>query len=238
MGKFLAIGTLLVVVFAVVFAPAGLSRLALDQVEAVTLQDPSGTLWAGNGRLSVNGTDLGTLGWDLQAVTILSGALGYDFTLVGQDLDLQGTARAGWDQTYAATATGRVGEAFINQLMAPYDMAISGDLNLNACRVEMAGQIPQSAAGNATWEGGQVQYILSGRRSSNRLPAMVAELGAGPEAVVREVDGEIPLIIAELQADGFAKVGLTKHLTTLLNNPWPGPATAAEVVLQVEEKVF
>lgn len=238
MGKFIAIGALLVIAFAVAFAPAGLSRLVLDRVDNVSLLEPSGTLWAGQGQISVNGTPLGVLHWDLQAVTILSGALGYDFTLVGEDLNLRGSVRGDWDRAYSITATGRVGEAFVNQLMAPYDMVISGDLNLNESRIDGAGGIPTAAAGTATWDGGLVQYTLSGRRSANTLPAMVAELGSGPEAVVRELHGQTPLLVAELQANGFAKVGLTKYLTILLNNPWPGSAAGDEVVLQVEEKVF
>ena len=231
-------GGLLVAVFAVAFAPAGLTRLALDQVNNVNLLEPAGTLWDGQGQLSVNGQTLGKLTWDLQVVTILSGALGYDFTLVGEDLDLHGNVRADWDQTYAVTANGRVGEAFINQLMAPYEMMISGDLNLNASTIEVAGRIPKAAGGTVTWDGGLVQYSLSGRKSATELPAMVAELGSGPEALVHELHSESPLIIAELQSNGFAKVGLTKRLTILLNNPWPGAAQANDVILEVEEKVF
>jgi hypothetical protein len=242
MLKRAAIGAILVVIFALVFAPAGLSRLVLEHVDGITLLEPAGTLWSGQGSVSVNGVPLGVLRWDMQAVTVLSGALGYDFALSGEDLELHGEVRAGLNQVFAVAATGRVGESFVNQLMAPYDMSISGDLALDATQFEITGDIPQSANGQVTWDGGLVEFTLSGRKSAAELPAMIATLGPGPSAVVHEWVGNedqgLPLMLAELQANGFAKVSMTRYFTELLNNPWPGAATADQVVLQVEEKVF
>ena len=45
-------------------------------------------------------------------------------------------------------------------------------------------------------------------------------------------------ISAALKTDGFARIGLTKLLTTLLGNPYPGNHADAAVVLEVEEQVF
>lgn len=238
MVKFVVIGALFVAAFALAFAPAGLTRLALDRVEGVNLLEPAGTIWSGQGQIHIQGALLGTLTWDLQAVTLLTGALEYDFTLVGQDLDIIGTARVEPDASYALSATGRVGDALVNTLMAPYDMAISGDVELNQSRVEVDQGVPVAAAGSLSWAGGLVEYVLSGRRSSSRLPAMQAKLGSGPEAIVYERNGNTPLLLAKLQNDGFAKVGMTKQLTVLLGNPWPGSVQANEVVLEVEEKIF
>lgn len=67
---------------------------------------------------------------------------------------------------------------------------------------------------------------------------MTAVLGPGAEAVVFAAGGQTPLLQAQLQDDGFAKVGVTKLLTKMLNRPWPGSDADHEVVLEVEEQVF
>lgn len=238
MGRKLAVGALLVLGFAIAFAPAGLVRVALEPVRDVSLLEPTGTLWRGHGQLTSQGVPLGRLSWDLRPVTILSGALGYDFSLAGQDLDLQGTVSAGIDQSVAVQASGRVGSTFVNELLAPYAMRITGPMELDGVGLRFVDQRPTEAGGTAQWQGGPVSYRLSGRNYHTALPPMQAELGPGPEAIVRQQDQPQPLILAELQPNGFAKVGITKGLTRLLDNPWPGAAGDAEVVLQVEEKIF
>ena len=89
-----------------------------------------------------------------------------------------------------------------------------------------------------TWSGGQVRYILSGRSSTSILPPLVAYLGEGAEATVFAQNGQTPLIKAELLDNGFAKVGITRLLTKMLDNPWPGSEPDHAVVLEVEEQVF
>ena len=238
MGKRIAVGALLVLAFAIAFAPAGLVRIAMDPAAPVSLLEPSGTLWEGQGQLTGQGVPIGRLSWDLQPVTILSGALGYAFTLVGEDLDLQGSVSAGIDNTAEVRASGRIGGNFVNELLAPYAMSIGGPLNLEAAGLQFQGQRPTGASGTASWQGGTVRYRLSGRSYSTVLPPMVATLGPGPEAAVSREGQSAPLMLAELQPNGFAKVGITKGLTRLLGNPWPGDAQDTEVVLQVEEKIF
>ena len=46
------------------------------------------------------------------------------------------------------------------------------------------------------------------------------------------------LLHAELKPDGFAKISVTKYLTKLAGNPWPGGDPDHVVVLEVEEQVF
>ena len=70
------------------------------------------------------------------------------------------------------------------------------------------------------------------------LPPLVAYLGEGAEATVFAQNGQTPLIKAELQDNGFAKVGITRLLTKMLDNPWPGSEPDHAVVLEVEEQVF
>jgi hypothetical protein len=83
-----------------------------------------------------------------------------------------------------------------------------------------------------------VTYLLSGKLYNSALPPMRALLGPGPEAIAFATGDETPLLLARLEPNGFAKVGVTKYLTKILGNPWPGGDPDHAVVLEVEEQVF
>ena len=86
-----------------------------------------------------------------------------------------------------------------------------------------------------------MRYALSGRTTTASLPALVAYLDEDairPVATVFTQSGQTPLIKAELLENGYAKVGITKLLTKMLNNPWPGSDPDHAIVLEVEEQVL
>ena len=67
---------------------------------------------------------------------------------------------------------------------------------------------------------------------------MHAELGPGPTAVAFADGDTTPLLHAELKTNGFARIGVTKYLTKMAGNPWPGGDPDHAIVLEVEEQVF
>ena len=67
---------------------------------------------------------------------------------------------------------------------------------------------------------------------------MTADLGPGPVAVAYATGESTPLLQAALTGNGFARIGVTKYLTRLLGQPWPGGDPDHAVVLEVEEQVF
>lgn len=233
------VGSLLFVVFAVALAPATLVRQFLPAGGGIELLNLRGSLWQGQGELLVNGLPLGTLRWDYRAVTLLQGRLGYDLAWEGAQHALTGRigfGLGGWQ----ASADGRLAAAFVNRALAPYDIAISGGMVLR----ETALAAPYrwtgsgSASGSAHWEGGAVRYRLANQVYDGQLPPLAAFLGDGLEAVVYPEDGQTPLLRAQIQGNGFAKIGVTRMLTELLGNPWPGSHQDHEVVLEVEEQLF
>jgi hypothetical protein len=246
MRRTILLGILLFLGFAVAFMPAGLVRIAFDQIPGATLTHPAGTIWHGQGQILLYETPLGTLAWDLHPATLLSGALSYDLVLQdtgegtrgGAGHHIAGSAQVGFNRSFALQASGRVSAELVNRFLAPYDMIISGDLNLTDAVLTGSEGRPETANGQVTWGGGQVRYILSGRSLASNLPPLVAYLGDGPEATVFAQDGQTPLIKAELLDNGFAKIGITRLLTKMLDNPWPGSAPDHVVVLEVEEQVF
>ncbi|MCZ6709903.1 MAG: type II secretion system protein N [Gammaproteobacteria bacterium] len=231
-------GVLLFLGFAVAFAPAGLLRVALDQIDGVTLTDPTGTIWHGRGQILLQGNSLGRLDWDIHPSGLLTGALSFDFELVDPGHTLTGLASLGISRTFALQVSGRMSADLVNRFLAPYDMMISGELSLTDAALTLSGGAAKSAGGSIAWSGGRVRYTLSGRTLTSELPPMVAYLGERAEATVFEQNGQTPLIRAELMENGFAKIGITKLLTKLLDNPWPGANPDHAVVLEVEEQIF
>ena len=86
--------------------------------------------------------------------------------------------------------------------------------------------------------GGPVNYRLSGQEYRGSLPPLVATLGEGLEVYIYPDEGQTPLLVAQMLENGFVKIGVTRLLTKLLNNPWPGSDVDHEVVLEVEEQIF
>lgn len=237
MRKALFVGILLFLVFLIARAPAAMLTLALDDTMPATLLDLSGTLWSGDADLLMSGMPIGRLSWSFRPAELLQGKLGYDLGLDGTELILTGQVATG-PSSAEATTSGRIGAPFVNAWLAPYDIQLSGQFELNAVSVTLHDRQITAAAGDLTWDGGPLTYVLSGKAHNSALPPMRAQLGPGPTAVAYAAGESTPLLRAELQPNGFAKIGVTKYLTKILGNPWPGGDPDHAVVLEVEEQVF
>lgn len=240
-GRAVGAGLALFLVFAVIFAPASLLRTLIPADAGVDLLSAQGTLWNGSGALYLAGQPAGTVRWHARPVTIFTGTLGYDVAVTGPEHDLSGRVAAGWSAG-TLELDGRTGADFANRWLAPYDIAITGDLALADVVVHLpydaAALAAGSAAGEVTWAGGPVRYRLAGRDYAGELPPLVAFLGDGLEAEIYPQDGQTPLLRADIRPNGFIRIAVTQLLTRLVGNPWPGSRADHEVVLEVEEQLF
>jgi hypothetical protein len=246
MTRNLLIIILLAVTLTVVFAPAALLRRALPEEGPVGLTTPSGTIWNGSGDLVVGGRSVGRLAWQIRPVTILQGALGYHLALSGpaQVIEADLALRPGG---FTATLDGTADAAWVNEWIGQYDINLSGRFTFESLQIDAPYALirsaepspaPGTATGRLTWSGGPVAYRLTGQDFAGTLPPLEARFGDALEAVVFAVGNPTPLLSAELLANGFARVGMTRLLPKLLNNPWPGAGPDHEVVLEVEEQVL
>jgi hypothetical protein len=231
------IGLLVFLLILISQAPVGIVRWMLDTTGRASLIGASGTLWRGEGELLVQQRSVGFVTWDLQAVTLLQGKLGYHVTVTGTGQDLEGLIQAGFSGVLLKF-DGNVNYVALNPWLAPYNIVLSGDFALANVTARVHDGYPEETGGEVTWTGGPVTYQLAGNISTSRLPEMLALLGPGPEATVYPAGGQTPLLQAAIQRNGFAKVGVTKLLTKMLNTPWPGADPDHAVVLEVEEQVF
>jgi len=237
MARTIAVGVALFLAFLVARAPAGLIRLVVPDESPVDLFELDGTLWHGSGDLTVDGQRVGRLGWSFRPVTLLSAKAGYDLALTGDQLDLNGRVKTGPGGT-TTTLAGQVSAPFVNVWLAPYYIELTGTFVLEDVQADASGLRLDDLSGTIDWDGGPITYRLSGKLYRSALPALYASLGPGSTATVFARGEATPLLHAALLENGFARFGVTKYLTKMLGNPWPGGDPDHAVVLEVEEQVF
>lgn len=239
--KTAAIALLLALLFAVAFAPATLIRTFLPEDGGITVQRLQGSLWNGSGDLAIGAMDAGRVQWRFRPAALLRARLGYALTLEGPEHRLDGQVGFG-PSDCALVVNGQMAHRFVNRWLAPYDIDISGDLTLTDIEAQVPYDLADAGAGRSagtvTWNGGPIGYTLARRKYSGQLPPLVAYLGQGLEAVVYPRDRETPLLQLQILPRGFVRVGVTRLLTELAGNPWPGSHADHDVVLEVEEQLF
>jgi hypothetical protein len=237
MRKAIAAGILVFLVLVVIRIPAGIIQWLVPEGSQARILSPEGTVWAGSGELLVQGISTGIVSWSLKPVTFLKGRVGYDLTLTGAGTDIEASLQAGL-ATSEGSINGTVEGAFVNRWLAPYYIELSGVFSADAVHVTLAGRSLTELHGRLTWNGGPITYRLSGSVHDSALPPMTADLGPGPVAVAYATGESTPLLHAALTDNGFARFGVTKYLTRILGQPWPGGDPDHAVVLEVEEQVF
>jgi len=243
MGRTLVVILLLVVAFAVAFAPAAILRHALPGAAGIELAAPAGTLWNGRATALIDGRSAGNIRWRLVPVTFLQGALGYHIDLDGPGHAIEAMLRLRPGTVRIALQGSADADAF-NDWLDVYDIALSGRFSFDNVaisapyRLEQGQGLAGTASGALTWSGGTVRYRLAGEPYRGELPPLEAAFGDGLEAIVRAQGQETPLLFIELLSNGHIRLGMTKLLTKMLNNPWPGREADHEVVLEVEEQLL
>lgn len=237
MRKAIVAGSLVFLTLIIVRIPAGVIYWFVPESSQAKLLSPQGTLWTGRGELVVQGTSIGRLSWSVRPLTFLKGRAGYDLRLMGAGADLDARVEAGLT-TIEGFISGTVDAALANQWLAPYDIELSGTFSVTDVSLNLEGRSLTGLAGRLGWDGGPIQYRLSGNLHNSTLPPMTADLGPGPVAVAYATGESTPLIHLAVADHGFVRIGVTKYLTRILGQPWPGGDPDHAVVLEVEEQVF
>jgi type II secretion system (T2SS) protein N len=243
MTKYVLAGLVVFVIAAIAAAPAGIVDRLVNQSGTAELTHSQGSLWRGQADLLVENNHLGQVQWDFKVGSLFKLKPTYQWTLTQSNWALAGAAGTGFSEV-EFNVSGEVDAQAINQWLAAYDITTSGTFNIAPTEVLLPhdATLPRAFTGQINWTGGLVRYTLSGLRSEASLPPLVAYLDLNednePQATVFAQNDQTPLLIASLGNSGFAKVGISKRFTQLLNNPWPGTDPDHHIVVQVEEKVF
>lgn len=263
--------SLLLILGALIFAPARLASKALESAfpraplglhgagtntsggqPEIRLLGASGTLWKGAGQLLVNRTPIGDLQWQTNFSNLFALEAALDWKLQGDGFSAEGTAAARGKEYDLRSVHAVVGNDLLRNFLGTYDIAPSGDLNINELditnlRLNEAQDWPAAVTANGvlSWDGGPVRYRLSGRTSNIELPPMrgvikTPERGQHPGwpqlQVLNAEDGAL-LITGRLTPSGSAAIGITRGFTKLAGQPWPGSDPDHTVVLEVEEQL-
>lgn len=233
------LGILAFLAFCVIFAPAALLVPAVERIQGAALTGTSGTVWRGSGRLHIGGQERGRLTWSFRPASLPKLFPGADWTLSGENLDLGGRVNLTPGRS-AVTTSGTIDAAAINPWLAAYDLNMAGDFQVSDLTLHLQDNRADDARGTLNWSGGRLQYVLSRQRRIVDLPPLEARLtfADGPEATVYADGNATPLLEAKLLPNGYVHIGITKLLTRMLNDPWPGAGPDHAVVLAVEEKIL
>jgi len=259
--RYFLIGLFTLILFAVYFAPASLVKKGLESNTEISMTNTRGSLWNGSATLSIPGKtqsfELGYLEWSFVPQALFTFCITYRIKLHSETHNFTGQVCRSKD-TIGIKGDLNLHSSLLNILLANYDMQVSGLLEISALRLEFAPNpvsvppIPEFEQFSALvhWSGGPVRYQLGGSNYALNLPAMMGDLGyqnGNPNMKVFEntrqnikpgSSARIPLILANLDQNGWISIGITKKFTKLLNQPWPGSEPDHAVVLEVQEKLL
>ncbi|MCY3795951.1 MAG: type II secretion system protein N [Gammaproteobacteria bacterium] len=233
-----AVGILAFALFCAALAPAGLFAILIERFGGASLTATAGTIWSGSGALRLKRLGLGRLHWSFDPVTLTQLAPGYTWRLAGDSLDLHGSMAFHGD-AIKLSASGAVGTAAVNAGLAAYDIRLDGGFDIEGLDATVTAEGLQRLDGSGRWSGGVVSYALGSQSHTALLPPMRAEAQSPPvRARAFAEAGSALLIQAEIMVGGYVKIGITRRLLQLLNQPWAGTGADDEIVVSVEEAVF
>jgi len=239
--RLVVVGLLAFVVSALAFAPASLVRSFVVAVPGLTVSSLSGTVWRGRAALVHRGVPLGDLAFAFRPIDLLRLRIGYSIALAGEHADVSGRAAIGL-RNFEVVAEGTVDFALAAADLARYELSIPGTLTLAPLQLDGRFGAPlPNARGEVRWNGGTVRYALGGTTRDVVLPSLAGFVDSSvghPQVTVYAVDDPTPLLLAHIQPDGLASIGITKQFTKLIGQPWVGGEEDHAVVLEVSEKLF
>ena len=233
-----AVGILAFALFCAALAPAELLAVLIERLGGASLTATAGTLWSGSGALRLQGLGLGRLHWSFEPVTLMQLAPGCTWRLAGDSLDLHGRM-AFQGGAIELSARGTVAAAAVNPGLAAYDIRLDGGFDIERLDATVTAEGLERLDGGGRWSGGAVSYALGGQSHTALLPPMRAEAQSAPvRAKAFAEAGSTLLMEAEIMDGGYVKIGITRRLLQLLNQPWAGGGAEDEIVVSVEEAIF
>ncbi|MDH5446373.1 MAG: type II secretion system protein N [Gammaproteobacteria bacterium] len=159
---FIVLGVVAYVYFMLVNFPAAAAYqyfvASMDRGKKVNLQGLSGTLWQGQAaQARIASLNFGKLNWDLQLLSLFTGKLGLDLLTAGNNSRIEGSAKAGFDQTlYVDGLQGKIPAAMLMPLFYGFPIAIDGQINADIKQAEIKQGKKLSVEGKLVWHGAKL----------------------------------------------------------------------------------
>ena len=239
--RYTLIGIATFIACLVLFAPPTPISSALQRIPNVFVGRPSGSFWRGAVDLAYHGNQLGQLSWSYRPQDLLRLRIGFSYALQDSSHSFAGVGSASTSSA-DATISGQMSAALLTDLLARYDISISGEFDIPETIQLTAphGGMPR-ATGKIRWSGGNVAYRLGTTSRRTTLPQLIAYLespATGPSATVYAEGDDTPLLLASVQPDGWVSIGVTVRFLELVGQPWSGSHPPQAVIMEVQEKLF
>jgi hypothetical protein len=241
MGRYLLIGLLCFLLFAVVFAPAGLIPRLAAGVPGLQMHNAAGTVWRGSADVLIEGQDLGRAAWQVRPAGLLRARLSLDVQLqaTGETVEARIERRLRGTE---GTLRGRVDMRHFAPLLQNYDLEIPGAIDISELSFRHRDTDPLPYLhGELSWTGGNVRYVLGNDPHQTQLPPLVGQITTESDIPTLNVTAEAsdtPLMRASIAPDGWATIGISRRFTELVGQPWQSDAPPQAMVLEVQEKLF
>lgn len=154
---FILIGVAAYLYFMLVNFPAGAAYqyfvVPFDRSKQLNLQGLSGTLWQGQAaQARIASLNFGKLNWDLNLLSLFTGKLGVDLLTTGNDSRIEGTAKAGFNQTlYVDALQGKIPAAMLMPLFYGFPVSIDGHITADLKTAEVKKGKRLSLDGKLVW---------------------------------------------------------------------------------------
>ena len=210
----------------------------------ITLQNTSGTLWDGSGRISNNAIREVNISWSIPIFDILLLSPSVIWKLDNSDSVLQGNSSIS-DKNITPDLAGTIGSVFLNRIFSEYDVRLDGSLSVEGLSVVT--DLSKSFSinqldGLAIWTGGEVTYMLAKSPVTIMSPVFELELFNKTPSIIgarlNSPNYSFPLLLASLTERGNLSVKVTKAFTEIFGNKWPGQESEENIVLELEEYIF
>lgn len=206
----------------------------------------SGTVWNGEAKLNVRPMQIGkaALKWNMKPLKLFMAKLAVQVDAKADAGKLEGEWHWGVTSVGVSELAGNVSPQFVNQLAKEYRAKLDNGLSLHITELSMSHDLKQihDANGNLSWAGGNISYVFSGRRGQANFPPLKGRLSKEGEEPRFVVTGpkQKQALIAKLDAEGWGKLEVLKHMADLSGQSWPGAnkAKSDEVVFEVQQKFF
>ena len=245
-AKSLSIVCFLILCFAIVRAPASLLEriVSIQPQSSIQFASYAGTLWQGSGTINLNGFLDSGLSWSIPLQDILKLNPKVLWTIEGVGLTLKGESILLY-QEVKTIAKGQINSTLLNNVFAPYDVLLDGDLLIKT--ISITNKVEENfemtdLTGDLQWTGGPISYVLSQTPITVISPFFQLNLSNQPGGLIHAtLDSPTHgyhLLTATLDPKGILKMQVSKGFTKIFGNEWPGRASDDQIILELEERIF
>ena len=243
-----SIGLIAFLGFLVTYLPASLvwaqfKDKATVVLPALKILKIEGSLWDGRADVRVGDVFPSRVTWQLAGRRLFAGGLPLQITATGtgHNLAVQLTLTPG--SLRFEHLRGNLQPDYLNQLGAPFGLAVSGDVSLDDIQLSVNQTWFTAAAGQLNWTGGRFNFPDPRGLGHINLPPLRDQISLQAndfnlDVTHRDNDLDAQLVSLRLKPNGWVKVAIKARLFKLAELSWPPSDSLDDTALALEEKLF